>query len=104
MVGRKPAHYLAPIALVAAVVGTYLIVKHHVGSSSPAATVSHLTDRGPAPRGRYARATFYTVQAGDNLTRISTRTGIPISTLEQLNQSLNDPNNLQAGQRIRLRQ
>ncbi len=55
------------------------------------------------PRGKYANATFYTVQPGDNLTTIATKTGVPVLTLEQLNQSL-DPNSLQTGQRLRLRQ
>jgi LysM repeat protein len=53
-------------------------------------------------RGRYARARFYTVQAGDSLTSIAAKTGISINTLEVLNPSAN-PNALQTGQQLRLR-
>jgi hypothetical protein len=101
MVGRNPARYLAPIALAAAVAGTYVIVSDHVvGSSSKHAAAQ--PQRAARARRRYRHARFYTVQTGDNLTRIAVKTGIPITTLEQLNQSLN-PDTLQTGQRIRLR-
>ena len=101
MVGRS-ARYLAPVVLVATAVGASLIVTHHTGGGSRPATTSHLLDRGSRPHGKYARATFYTVKAGDSLTSISVKTGIPVTTLEQLNPSL-DPNTLQTGQRLRLR-
>jgi LysM repeat protein len=42
------------------------------------------------------------VQPGDNLTSISTKTGVSVPILEQLNSSL-DPNSLQTGQRLRLK-
>jgi hypothetical protein len=102
MVGRNAARYLAPIALAAAVAGTYVIVADHLDGNSTKHAAEQLRHRAPRPRGRYARATFYTVQPGDNLSQIAVRTGIPITTLEQLNQSLN-PDSLQTGQRIRLR-
>lgn len=103
MVGRKPARYLAPIALVAAVVGTYLIVNNHLGSGSPTVTAPHPTSPSRTRRASPSAETFYTVQAGDSLTRIAQKTGVSIGTLEQLNQSLSNPNALQTGQRIRLR-
>ena len=102
MVGRNPARYLAPIALAAAVAGTYVIVNDHIGAGSTNHTAAHSRSRASRPHGRYATATFYTVQQGDNLTGIAVRTGVPVTTLEQLNQSLN-PDTLQTGQRIRLR-
>lgn len=102
MVGRTPARYLAPAALVAVAVGAVLIVSNNANSSSPSTTASHVLDLRPAGHGRYARASFYTVRPGDNLTSISTKTGISIPRLEQLNPSL-DPNSLQMGQRLRLR-
>lgn len=100
MLARNPARYLAPIALVAAIAGTYVIV-HKGLSPHPtrhARTVVHLTAR----QRRYQRATFYVVQAGDSLSRISTQTGIAVPTLEALNPNL-DPNALQTSQRLRLR-
>jgi LysM repeat protein len=102
MVGRKSARYLAPVALVATAVGAYLIVSHHLHSTSTSGGVPPLVNSHRRGRGKFAHRSFYTVQAGDNLSTISTRTGIPVITLERLNPSL-DPNSLQTGQRIRLR-
>ncbi len=102
MLGRTPARYLAPIALAATVAGTYVVVSGHLGGSSSKHTSVQPHKRAPRARGRYARAAFYTVQPGDSLTGIATKTGVALPTLEQLNQSLN-PDTLQTGQRIRLR-
>jgi LysM repeat protein len=101
MPGRKQARYLAPVVLVAAAVGTYLIVSQHVHTSA-SRTAHHQVAGGARPHGAYAHATFYTVQAGENMTRIATKTGLSVQTLEQLNPSI-DPNSLQTGQRLRLR-
>ncbi len=103
MVGRNALRYLAPIVLVIVVIGAILIVANHTGGSNSGATSAHVTKHQPGPRGKYANATFYTVQPGDNLTAIAAKTGVPVLTLEQLNQSL-DPNSLQTGQKLRLRQ
>lgn len=100
MVGRNPLRYLAPIVLVLAIIGAGLIVANHTGGSSQSAPV---VKHPHGPRGKYANATFYTVQPGDNLTAIAAKTGVSVLTLEQLNQSL-DPNSLQTGQKLRLRQ
>jgi|SRR5437588_6944807 len=102
MLGRNPARYLAPAALVATAVGAYLIVSSHVNSSSKHAPAGHVLDLGQLARGRYAHRKFYKVQPGDTMTRISSKTGISVVRLEQLNSTL-DPNSLQTGQRLRLR-
>jgi LysM repeat protein len=102
MVGRNPVRYVVPIGLVVIAIGAALIISSHTGSSGSSSTSAHVTNHQPRGRGKYANATFYTVQPGDNLTTIATKTGIPVLTLEQLNQSL-DPNSLQTGQRLRLR-
>jgi LysM repeat protein len=94
--------YLAPALLLATVIGAILIITSHTGSSGPSSPAAHVVNHRPRGRGKYANATFYTVQPGDNLTAIASKTGIPILTIEQLNQSL-DPNSLQTGQRLRLR-
>ena len=101
MVGRNPLRYVAPIVLVVAIIGAALIVANHTGGSpsQPATAVKHQH----GPRGKYANATFYTVQPGDNLTKIAAKTGVSVQRLEQINQSL-DPNSLQTGQKLRLRQ
>jgi LysM repeat protein len=102
MVGRNPLRYLAPIVLVIVVIGAILIVSSHTGGGGSTQS-AHVVKHRPGPRGKYANATFYTVQPGDNLTAIAAKTGVPVLTLEQLNQSL-DPNSLQTGQKLRLRQ
>jgi LysM repeat protein len=99
MVGRSRARYLAPIALVAVIAGTYLVV--HAGLASKPASHAHSPKRHRA-RGKYARVKFYVVQAGDSLTRIATKTGLAVNELEVLNPHI-DPNSLQTGQRLRLR-
>ena len=101
MVGRKPLRYLAPVVLVVVVIGAGLIVANHGGGGS-ATQSAHVAKHPGLPRGKYASSTFYTVQPGDNLTAIAAKTGVPVLTLEQLNQSL-DPNSLQTGLRLRLR-
>ncbi|MDQ6746352.1 MAG: LysM peptidoglycan-binding domain-containing protein [Actinomycetota bacterium] len=97
---RSRARYLAPIALAAALAGTYLVV--HSGVTARQPNVHHVRRSG-RPHGRFAQRRFYAVQAGENLTSIATKTGIPLGQLETLNPSA-DPNALQTGQRLRLRQ
>ena len=100
MVGRSRARYLAPIALAAVIVGRYLAV--HAGLSTNH-SVAHNVGRQPNREQRtFARVKFYVVKPGDSLTRIAQQTGIPISTLDSLNRTV-DPNALQTGQRLRLR-
>lgn len=103
MVGRNPARYLAPAALVAVAVVAFEVVNNHVSSSPRSTPPSHVLDLSHLVRDKYAHRRFYVVQPGDSLTSISTKTGVPMPRLEQLNSSL-DPNSLQTGQRLRLRQ
>ncbi len=98
---RNPARYLAPVALVAIVAGGYLIVEHHV-SAQPHHASTHHPRGGARPRGKFAKTTFYTVQANQTMTGIAKLTGMSLSTLEALNPQVN-PNALQTGQRLRLR-
>ena len=107
MVGwRNPARYLAPLALAAAATATYLIVHsavEHKHASPPApivqTTSSHARSGGHAAA---AKAKFYVVQPNDTLSKIATRTGVSLSTLEALNPSIN-PDALHPTQRLRLR-
>ena len=101
--GRRwhPARFLAPIALVAVIAGTYVIVEHGLASkkkpSAPVHSIAHLTHS----QRKYVRKKFYFVQAGDNLTKVASRTGVAVGTIEALNPNV-DPNSLQTGQRLRL--
>jgi LysM repeat protein len=95
---RSPARYLAPIALIAAIAATYVVVHHGLTPKHKKAHPHAVARR----HGKFAKAKFYIVQAGDTLSTISVKTGIPVPTLEALNPSVN-PNALQTGQRLRLR-
>jgi LysM repeat protein len=100
---RNPARYLAPVALVAAILGTYLVVEH--GLSPPSAHHAAVSVPSPSPsptKRRYARARFYVVRPGDNLTSISVRTGVPVGAIQSLNPHL-VPDSLHPGQRLRIR-
>jgi LysM repeat protein len=47
---------------------------------------------------------FYIVKSGDTLSQISSKTGVSVERLTELNRSLaSAPNSLQTGQRLRLR-
>jgi LysM repeat protein len=103
MVARKlAARLVAPVALAAPILGGYLIVHHYAVTHHSHPSHSHATKTGTKPTGKFARARYYTVRAGDNLTRIAARTGLTIERLQQLNPRIN-PNALQTGQRLRLR-
>ena len=103
---RNPARYIVPLALAASVTATYLIVHHALvnkHSSTTSATV--LTTSTVARRhdgSGSPKAKFYVVKSGDSLSAIAAKTGVSMSTIEQLNPNLN-PNALQPSQRLRLR-
>lgn len=99
MAVRNPGRYLAPVALVAVIVAVVLISRAHLGHrrTVPRHTVQQPTVVHPAP----AKKSFYVIKAGDSLSSISVKTGVPISRLEALNPSI-DPNALQTGQHLRL--
>jgi LysM repeat protein len=103
MVARNRGRYLAPIAILVVIAAAILIVrgelspKHHARPprATSATSIFHRTAK--------KAATFYVVKSGDSLSVISVRTGISVPTLESLNPGVN-PNALQTGQRLRLRQ
>jgi LysM repeat protein len=103
MVRRSRGRYLAPIALAAAVTGTYVVVHNgltHKSSTPP----SHVFNQPLAKRHvRSVRTKFYVVKPGDTLSSISQKTGVSIQTIQALNRGLLDPNSLQTAQRLRLR-
>jgi LysM repeat protein len=108
MATRRAGRFTAPLALVAVVVVIYILVhnnldhhSHHAAGSSQIPGQLVQTTRQRARSNSHAPK-FYVVRAGDTLSGISVKTGIPIATLQILNPSL-DPNALQTGQRLRLR-
>ncbi len=100
----KSARFLAPIALAAVAVGTYLIVHSSLATHHPPVvrtSTAHAIGRTRAAKSA-AKRKFYVVRANDTLSSISVKTSIPIAQLLSLNPSVS-PNSLQTGQRLRLR-
>jgi LysM repeat protein len=106
MAARKGARFLAPLALAAAVAGTYLVVHQTLHSSKHATATTQSRNQlapptTPSRRG-HRPPRFYVVKPGDNLSEIAAKTKVSLGTIEALNPRL-DPNALQVGHRIRLR-
>ena len=105
MVG-KSARFLAPVALAAVTLGVYLIVHSTLAAHSsplthPSAVI--VNGRRQVRHGRRGPK-FYVVRPGDTLSAIADKTGVSMSSLTNLNRSLeSSPNSLQTGQRLRLR-
>lgn len=106
---RNPLRYLAPLALAAIVLATYLVVQHNVSSSSAGSNVPSATSTGhgtstsgAAATKKISKSKYYRVRSGDSLSVISARTGVPLPTLESLNPGVSS-SNLQVGQRLKLR-
>jgi nucleoid-associated protein YgaU len=98
---RNLGRYAAPIALVAVIVTTVVVVRAGL-ATTPHSAPAHHADRSAVTLHAPPRKVFYVIQAGDTLSKISVQTGVSIPTLEALNRSV-DPNALQTGQRLRLR-
>jgi LysM repeat protein len=98
MLPRRPARYLAPMALVAcAIVVVAVVSSSGSGKHHPATPTSRV-----APRHHRSHRRVYHVRRGDTLSRIALKTGVPVAQLEALNPGL-DPHTLRPGQRVKLR-
>jgi LysM repeat protein len=99
--------YAAPVAFLAAVTIGALVVrsgfehgKHH--ATTPTTTVTSKTKKAHHhAHGRQRAKKTYTVQSGDTLGSIASKTGTSVAKLEQLNPGI-DPTALRIGQTIRV--
>ena len=111
---RSPARFLAPLALIAVVVALLMIVNNsstNKSSSSPLTTPT-TTTTSTAKKSKTTSATSttrtssssrtYTVQVGDTLGGIASKTGVPLDQIQTLNPNV-DPHAMVTGQKIRLR-
>jgi len=103
----KIARFLAPIALAAVGVGVYLIVHstlvHHTTTATQSSSAIATGQPHKQRRHRHLPK-FYIVKSGDTLGAISSKTGVSVARLTDLNHALAAaPNSLQTGQRLRLR-
>lgn len=102
MADPSPARFLAPLALIVAVIGVIVVVLTSSGGTpTPALTPHAITTREVRSTKPHARS--YVVKAGDSLTAIAARTGVSIDTIEQLNPDA-DPQALRVGERLKLTQ
>jgi LysM repeat protein len=101
---RRFTRFAAPAAFLAAVtIGVVLVRagfeqgKHH--ATTPTTTLTTKTTRTHDHK-RHRRRT-YTVQSGDTLSSIASKTGTSVARLEQLNPGIN-PTALRVGEKIRV--
>lgn len=104
---RSPARFLAPVFLVVVIAGTYIVVHNGINqinrrTTSSSTTTATRPQKLTRSQRKYVKQKYYTVQPGDTLSQIASKTGVGLDTLEALNRHMN-PNSLQLGQRIRLR-
>lgn len=100
MRARKPGRYLAPLALIAVIVATALVVKAGTGGTHRASATP--PQRLPTTHRVHPHKRFYVIRPGDSLSSISLKTGISMTELQALNPAI-DPNALQTGSKLRLR-
>jgi LysM repeat protein len=114
MAARSPARFLAPLALLGFVLALLLIVSHSSSDGGSSGNQAKSTQEQPTPTsasgdgggssngGKAKGPRFYRVKVGDTPSAIAEKTGVSLSTIEQLNPSL-DPQALSPGERIKLR-
>jgi LysM repeat protein len=107
MVGRNPARFLAPIALIAFAFALYSVVN---GDSTPTGEDSgNRTSQEATPtptetaekKSSSKKRKTYTVKAGDTASAIAEKNDMDLETLLELNPEL-DPATLAPGQKIKL--
>lgn len=104
---RSPARWLAPLALIACAGAIYTVVHDPTPTTAPKPAAGAARGAGtaasPGPKAitvpRRRRA--YTVRAGDTLSSIAVKTGVPLSTIQRLNPKL-DAQSLHAGEKVKL--
>jgi LysM repeat protein len=123
-VARRPwSHYAAPAAFLLAVTIAVLVIRTALRSDEGAATTGATTTvTQPATTAATPPATtatrpattasttttpaagaqYYTVVAGDTFGVISTKTGVPVATIEELNPTAQSTS-LRIGQKIRIK-
>jgi LysM repeat protein len=116
---RSPARFLAPLALIAAVVAFMMVINNSGGgdssSSNSGTTATETSSAGGTKSAakttvtkakkaakKKAAAKTYVVQAGDSFGAIATKTGITVERLQELNPDA-DSRLLQTGQKLRVK-
>ena len=105
MAHRSPARFLAPLALLAVVFALFMVVQSSQRESDGNGSGNRATDSRPTatPTPERKGPRRYRVKVGDTPSSIAEKTGVPLEDILRLNPDL-DPQTIQPGQRIRLRQ
>lgn len=103
---RSPARWLAPLALLAAVLAVFLVARPEpdVGGDSagtPSTQTSTSSTTSTTKRPAKTKARTYTIRAGDVLSGIAEKTGVSLQRLQELNPDV-DANALRTGQKLKL--
>jgi LysM repeat protein len=101
---RSPARLFAPLALVACAIAILVIVNRDTGSGSsttPKTATSTSTTTTAATKASKKPRRRYVVKAGDVMSQIAIKTGVPLDTLQQLNPGV-DAQSLHVGQKLKL--
>jgi LysM repeat protein len=104
---RTSARFLAPLALLVALLAVFYVIQHSDTSSdsgaSSAAAKTTTTRTAPKAKSKPAPGPkTYTVQSGDTLTAIAEKTHVSADQITELNPDL-DPQGLQVGEKVKLR-
>ena len=115
MSSHRPSRWLAPLALLAAVLAVLMVYSSSTGDGESGSDGGSRTEeraRGSTDEeqgetettGRTSTTTqrkTYVVKSGDTLALISERTDVPVEDLLELNPDV-DPNSLSVGEKIKL--
>ena len=108
MRSSSPARWLAPAAIVGALIAVIVVASSGGGGSSNSqvtnsvgsGTLAHATRTTTATTPK-TTAKSYIVKPGDVLSAIAEKTGVPLDEIEQLNPNV-DAQSLHAGQKLKL--
>jgi len=108
MVGRNPARFLAPIALIAFAFALYSVVNgdntptgEDSGNRTSQEATATPTETPEKKQSSSKKRKTYTVKAGDTLSAIAENNDVDMETLMELNPEL-DASTLSPGQKIKL--
>jgi LysM repeat protein len=109
--------YVAPAAFLLAATLAVVLIRSglesgHTGATTPTATAPTTTRKHVAtttttkttrkPKPKAGAAQYWTVQAGDTFGVISSKSGVPVATIEQLNPNVSSTS-LFIGEKIRIK-
>jgi LysM repeat protein len=107
---RGLARLVAVLALAGFVIAFLVVLSNSGTNNSPSTTTppsnstpSSTTESTTNTTSKFAHRRTYVVKTGDTLGAIAIKTGVSVSTLEDLNPGL-DPQGLVAGQKLKLRE